>query len=1230
MTNLNLKRLLTAFLVLSLFSIAGCFDQAETLSSEPSQLELDDVVPTCPGISTITLTSGPSLTVTWAEASDNLTQASSITYKIYMRTSSTSYDLVSPAKIVVGATSTLISSGISVGNTYTLFATCSDEKGNTYPTGPLNEKSISVSDTLPPSQITNLAAGSATFTTLLLTWSPSDDGAGGTTAGNMTYKVYASTSSSVSTSGSALATVTAGGTSYLHTGLSPATAWYYKVVAVDASGNQSAGSNEATGTTSTDSTAPTFTSNTSSTSITSAGTTSVSLSWTAASDNVTSAANMAYRIYRCSGSTTCSPYSGTLVTTVTGGTTTYADTGLSTSTVYVYGIRAVDSSSNVSTNTDTKVTSTTYSNSGSFYAYPSVNEVNIRMGISAAVANVVGTATGSTAYPDLIVGAPNASEAGTAYRFTGCVFVFAGTGTGTFSSTATGAFCQPNPGTSGTQNGLNFGSAVATGDLDADTVPDIVVSAPLRGTVYIYRTQNNSGTLSIGTTAVPVAHASANATFGTGLCIGNSDNVGADDLFIATTSENCTDSCGVTGTGTLMVFNNTSTAGTFIAPSTVSYRINNAANLTSAGYTITANEVTIRSCTFGKFDASNSTQTQLVIGSGTVSIGSTSSNDGVVAFYRKGSANTFTFQNAYPTAAPSVTGNQWGNSVAAIQLDSGAHELLVGAPNDSNVGTSAGAAFLYTVTSSGGNFTMTDTGQTFYGGTDFDNNAAGSAVVAANIWGHTDSREDFVMGAYLDDGTMTLGASAINLGQVFTYRNVSGTVGPSAQQYSFDFTNRQAKTDILFGFSMCKGDVNNDGLTDVIVGSPNSDYDVTTLTNNNNVGSVNVYYGVSAGEIDFAHPSQTLYAPGAQSGGTFGMACVVMDYNADGYQDLLIGSPNRTVISANRGAVYIYFGSSNTALPTSSSATLNSPTNTASALFGYTLAKGDFDDNGYDDLAVAAPGINSGAASSGRVYVYWADDTSHAITSTSMATLNPPSGAYNTGANTYLANTQTLNANLNFGRAMESFPTVTNSTGKDLVICTLVADTVATYHSGVSVATTDIGNCWIYEGKVNGGLTGSYQIMTMPKNEIRYPQGVSTPANTIYFGAGITKGDWNADGTTDLIICASRQTNMTTTATNAGGCFVYYGVSTGGFSQYTSYNPNAGGTRYVPQHDATFFNPNPESSTVSRFGESAILLDINNNGTLDFLVGEPYSDNPSGPTDVGADSGRVYIIRGGY
>ncbi len=227
---------------------------------------------------------------------------------------------------------------VGTGHTYRLFISCTDEKGNSYPTGPLNEQAITVADTLPPSQITSLSIGNTSFTQLLLNWSPSDDGVGGTTAGNMRYKVYHDTVSPVAIiPANLLSTVLSGGTSYLHTGLTPNSTHFYQVVAVDQSDNESAPSNEATATTTADTTVPTFAGNTSATIVTTTGTNSIGLSWTAASDNVTATSALSYRVYRCVGATTCDPYAGTLVTTVPNGATVFTDTSLSASTVYVYG-----------------------------------------------------------------------------------------------------------------------------------------------------------------------------------------------------------------------------------------------------------------------------------------------------------------------------------------------------------------------------------------------------------------------------------------------------------------------------------------------------------------------------------------------------------------------------------------------------------------------------------------------------------------------------------------------------------------------------------------------------------------------------------------------------------------------------------------------------------------------------------------------------------------------------
>src|SRR6185312_13663951 len=118
---------------------------------------------------------------------------------------------------------------------------------------------------------------------------------------------YSSTSSTVSTAGTPIATLT-GKTSYLdqgasNVGLVPNTTYYYKVVAADDYGNVSTDSNLSSNKTVADTTPPSFPGNNSGLTMASHTISQIMLSWTAASDNVTATSALQYYIYRCSFST---------------------------------------------------------------------------------------------------------------------------------------------------------------------------------------------------------------------------------------------------------------------------------------------------------------------------------------------------------------------------------------------------------------------------------------------------------------------------------------------------------------------------------------------------------------------------------------------------------------------------------------------------------------------------------------------------------------------------------------------------------------------------------------------------------------------------------------------------------------------------------------------------------------------------------------------------------------
>jgi len=182
-------------------------------------------------------------------------------------------------------------------------------------------------DTTPPTAPSNLASTGKTDTTVSLSWTASTDNIGVTA-----YDVFVGSILAKTVTGSPPATSTT------VTGLTASTTYTFTVKARDAAGNASATSNAVTVTTNSgppsDTTPPTAPSGLTSTGKTDS---SVSLSWTASTDNV---GVTAYDVYAGS----------TLVKTVTGSppATSTTVTGLTASTAYTFTVKARDAAGNTS------------------------------------------------------------------------------------------------------------------------------------------------------------------------------------------------------------------------------------------------------------------------------------------------------------------------------------------------------------------------------------------------------------------------------------------------------------------------------------------------------------------------------------------------------------------------------------------------------------------------------------------------------------------------------------------------------------------------------------------------------------------------------------------------------------------------------------------------------------------------------------------------------------------
>jgi len=244
-------------------------------------------------------------------------------------------------------------------------------------------------DTQAPTAPTNLASASITQTTFTLSWTASTDNVAVTG-----YDIYRN--------GTLLASTTS--TSYSVTGLTASTTYTFYVKAKDAAGNVSAASSTISVTTSAaaDTQAPTAPTSLASSNITE---TSVSLSWTASTDNV---AVTGYDIYR----------NGTLLASTT--STSYSVTGLTASTTYTFYVKAKDAAGNVSAASSTisvttsAATDTQAPTAPTSLASSNITETSVSLSWTASTDNVA--VTGYDVYRN---GTLLASTTSTSYSVTG-------------------------------------------------------------------------------------------------------------------------------------------------------------------------------------------------------------------------------------------------------------------------------------------------------------------------------------------------------------------------------------------------------------------------------------------------------------------------------------------------------------------------------------------------------------------------------------------------------------------------------------------------------------------------------------------------------------------------------------------------------------------------------------------------------------------------------------------
>ncbi len=162
-----------------------------------------------------------------------------------------------------------------------------------------------------------------------------------------------------------------------------------------------------------------------------------------------------------------------------------------------------------------------------------------------------------------------------------------------------------------------------------------------------------------------------------------------------------------------------------------------------------------------------------------------------------------------------------------------------------------------------------------------------------------------------------------------------------------------------FGQALVDGDFNRDGYLDLAIGIPDEAIGTTA-----NAGMVTVLYGSSSGFSGSGsqYCDQTFLGTNiAETGDRFGAALASGDFNRDGYDDLAIGVPGQDLIGVElAGVVDVLYGGSS-GLTWNNWDAVGQGVGIAESWeeadnFGSVLAAGDFDGDGYHDLAIGVPG----------------------------------------------------------------------------------------------------------------------------------------------------------------------------------------------------------------------------------------------------------------------------------